>query len=106
LVDEIYDTVNKREKAIRVISVAKSAIKNNVSEHLHKIKVPSLLVWGIQDQITPLFVAKEFEKGIPNAQLQLLDETGHAPMMEKPEMFNKLLSQFLKDLKKKEPVLN
>ena len=46
LVDEVYETVNNRLKAIKIIALAKSAIRNNLGEELNQIKQPTLLVWG------------------------------------------------------------
>ncbi len=99
LVDEIYDIVNDRNKAIRVIAIAKSAIRHNIGERLHLIKRPALLVWGKQDTITPAFVGEKFNELLPKSRLFLLDQCGHAPMMEHPEEFNKLLYQFLLDIR-------
>src|SRR5688500_11735730 len=98
LVDEVYDIVNDRNKAIRVIAIAKSAMRHNISDRLEKIKRPVLLVWGMQDSITPAFVGEKFKELLPNATLHLLDRCGHAPMMEHPEAFNGLLNEFLLDI--------
>src|ERR1700710_999814 len=94
LVDEVYDIVNSRIKVIKIIALAKSAIRNNLGEELNQIKQPTLLVWGNNDTITPPFVAREFNKLIPNSELYFIDKCGHAPMMEVPEEFNKVLSAF------------
>lgn len=99
LVDEVYDIVNDRNKAIRVIAIAKSALRHNIAERLHLIKKPALLVWGKQDTITPAFVGEKFHELLPASQLHMLDKCGHAPMMEHPEEFNRLLYQFLIDIK-------
>jgi len=98
LVDEVYGIVNSRMKAIKIIALAKSAIRNNLGEELNGIKQPTLLVWGNNDSITPPFVAKEFNKLIPNSELHFIDKCGHAPMMEVPEEFNAILHKFLKKL--------
>jgi pimeloyl-ACP methyl ester carboxylesterase len=98
LVDEVYGIVNSRMKAIKIIALAKSAIRNNLGEELNGIKQPTLLVWGNNDSITPPFVAKEFHKLIPNSELHFIDKCGHAPMMEVPDEFNAILHKFLKKL--------
>ena len=98
LVDEVYSIVNNRLKAIKIIALAKSAIRNNLGEGLSDIKLPTLLVWGSNDNITPPFVAKEFNKLIPNSELYFVDNCGHAPMMEVPDEFNAILHKFLKKL--------
>jgi 2-hydroxy-6-oxonona-2,4-dienedioate hydrolase len=98
LVDEVYDIVNSRIKVIKIIALAKSAIRNNLGEELSHIKQPTLLVWGNNDTITPPFVGKEFNKLIPNSELHFIDKCGHAPMMEVPEEFNAILHKFLTKL--------
>ena len=98
LVDNIFDIVNDRNKAIRIVTTAKSAIRHNLRGQLDQIKAPTLLIWGKQDKVTPPFVGEEFNKRIKNSQLVLIDKCGHAPMMEVPGEFNDALENFLKEL--------
>jgi 2-hydroxy-6-oxonona-2,4-dienedioate hydrolase len=98
LVDEVYSITNNRLKVIKIIALAKSAIRNNLGEELNQIKQPTLLVWGNNDTITPPFVAREFNRLIPNSELCFIDKCGHAPMMEVPDEFNAILHKFLKKL--------
>lgn len=98
LVDEVFGIVNDRNKAIRVIATAKSAVRHNLGDKLHKIKAPTLLIWGKQDAVTPPFVAEKFNELIPDSRLHFLDHCGHAPMMEKPEEFNAILAAFLTEV--------
>ena len=98
LVNEVFEITRNRLKVIKIIALAKSAIRNNLGEELSNITQPTLLVWGNNDTITPPFVAREFNKLIPNSELHLIDKCGHAPMMEQPEEFNQILHKFLKKL--------
>lgn len=98
LVDEVFGIVNDRNKAIRVVATAKSAVRHNLGDKLHGIKAPTLLIWGKQDNVTPPFVGEKFHELIENSRLFFLDQCGHAPMMEKPEEFNNLLEQFLAEV--------
>jgi 2-hydroxy-6-oxonona-2,4-dienedioate hydrolase len=102
LVDEIYSIVNNRLKAIKIISLAKSAIRNNLGKELNNIKNPTLLIWGRNDTITPPFVGEEFKKLIPGSELHFIDKCGHAPMMEVPGAFNEILAGFLEKLAAKQ----
>lgn len=95
LVDEVYDIVNDRRKAISTLYLAKSAVRHNLREELQNITCPSLLIWGNQDRITPPFVGEEFDKLLPDSKLHFLEKCGHAPMMELPEQFNTLVEKFL-----------
>ena len=98
LVDEVYEIINNRIKAIKIIALAKSAIRNNLGEELNQIKQPTLLIWGNNDSITPPFVGREFQRLIPHSELHFIDKCGHAPMMEVPAEFNEILHQFLNKL--------
>lgn len=99
LVDEVYATLNNRSRVIRVIATAKSAVRHNLADKLHNIKTPTLLIWGKQDSVTPPFVAEKFHELIENSKLAFVDECGHAPMMERPDIFNTHLEIFLNELK-------
>ena len=98
LVNEVFEITNNRMKVIKIIALAKSAIRNNLGEELNHIKQPTLLIWGNNDTITPPFVGKEFNKLLPNSELHFIDKCGHAPMMEVPEEFNAILHKFLTKL--------
>ncbi len=98
LVDEVFEITNNRIKVIKIIALAKSAIRNNLGEELNQIKQPTLLIWGNNDIITPPFVGQEFQKLIPNSELHYIDKCGHAPMMEVPDEFNRILEAFLQKL--------
>jgi 2-hydroxy-6-oxonona-2,4-dienedioate hydrolase len=99
LVNEVFEITNNRLKVIKIIALAKSAIRNNLGEELSQIKQPTCLIWGNDDTITPPFVGKEFNRLIPNSELYFVDKCGHAPMMEVPGEFNSLLDRFLNKLK-------
>lgn len=99
LVNECFEITNNRIKVIKIIALAKSAIRNNLGDEISRINQPTCLIWGNNDTITPPFVAKEFNKLIPNSELHFIDKCGHAPMMEVPGEFNRILSEFLAKLK-------
>src|SRR5690606_31139416 len=98
LVNEVFEITNNRLKVIKIIALAKSAIRNNLGEEISRISQPTCLIWGNNDTITPPFVAREFHKLIPNSELHFVDNCGHAPMMEVPEEFNQILHKFLTKL--------
>lgn len=94
-VDEVFETTTSIPKCMAIVGIAKSAQRNNLSEELHKITVPTLLVWGLNDTITPPMVAHDFNRLIPNSTLRFIDHCCHAPMMEQPQKFNAILEEFL-----------
>lgn len=95
LVDEVYEIVNDRHRALRLIRMARSAQKETVTERLAAVRVPTLLVWGRNDVITPPDVALQFQARMSAAELHFIPECGHAPMIEHPEAFNRLTRDFL-----------
>lgn len=101
LVDEVFSIVNDRGKGIKTVMLARSAIKHNMEKELHKIQVPTCLIWGKQDTVTPPEVAIEMDRLIPNSELFWLDQCGHAAMMEKPDEFNEILYSWLKKIENK-----
>ncbi len=95
LVDEVFHIINNRLKALKIIALARSAIKHNLGDELQEIKIPVCLIWGKNDTITPPMVAEEFHKLLPTSELHWIDKCGHAPMMEVPAEFNTILTTFL-----------
>jgi|SRR5215217_2446059 len=95
LVDEVFSIVNNRLKAIKIIHLAKSAIRHNLGDELRDLKMPCCLIWGKNDTITPPMVAEEFRGLLPNSELHWIDKCGHAAMMEVPGEFNTILADFL-----------
>ncbi|MFD2873929.1 alpha/beta fold hydrolase [Mucilaginibacter ximonensis] len=98
LVDEVYKVVNDRHSVIRLLAMAKSAIRHNMKNDLHKIHMPVSLIWGKNDKITPPEVADEFHQLLPDSELHWIDKCGHAAMMEHPQEFNRLLKGFLEKI--------
>lgn len=97
VVDEVYASVNDRHRVIKTLAIAKSAIRHNMAKDLPNLDVPSCIIWGKQDNVTPPQVAEDFAKLLPDANLYWIDKCGHAPMMEHPEEFNKILEGWLKE---------
>ena len=96
LVDEVFESVNNREKVIKTLALAKSAIRHNMAEDLPKMNNKTAIIWGKNDFVTPPNVAEDFNSLLPNSELFWIDKCGHAPMMEHPNIFNKILINWLK----------
>ena len=97
IVDEVFASVNNREKLIRTLSLAKSAIRHNMADDLPNMTTKTLIIWGKQDTVTPPNVAEDFNSLLPNSDLLWIDKCGHAPMMEHPNNFNELMEKWLSD---------
>lgn len=96
LIDEVFDITNSIRKGLNIVAVAKSAQRQNLANEISAIKQPVLLVWGLNDTITPPSVGHEFNRLLPNSELRFIDKCGHAPMMEHPIKFNEYVDDFLK----------
>lgn len=99
IIDDVYSVVNDRSKLIRTLSIAKSAIRHNMSKDLPTMKTPTCIIWGKQDEVTPPQVAKDFDKLLPDSELFWIDKCGHAAMMEHPDQFNEILYAWLEKRK-------
>jgi pimeloyl-ACP methyl ester carboxylesterase len=84
---------------VQVLRVARAAKRHNLEERLGDVRVPALIVWGKEDRITPPEVAERFHAGIPGSQLVYLPNCGHAPMLERPEAFDAVVSEWLSELR-------
>ena len=94
-VQELFEILKSIPKTLRIVAIAKSAQRNNMANDIVNIKAPTLLIWGLNDTITPPAVAHEFNKLIPNSTLKFIDKCCHAPMMERPEEYNVILENYL-----------
>ncbi len=97
-INEVFETTKSIPKCLNIVAIAKSAQRHNMARELPQIKIPTLLIWGLNDTITPPLVAHDFHRLIPNSTLRFIDKCCHAPMMEQPEKFNTILDDFLTKL--------
>ena len=95
LVDEVYGMLSDRGYRRFLLRVAKATRDRSMKEELARVTVPTWIIWGRNDTITPPFVAEQFCSGIRNARLTYIDECGHAPPIEQPKEFARLLHDFL-----------
>ncbi len=95
LVESLYKLANDRARALRIVRIARSSITECLTDRLESIDVPTALIWGTDDQITPPDVAITFKSSMPCAELHFIERCGHAPMMERPDIFNELSLDFL-----------
>jgi len=95
IVDEVYETVNNRNKLIKTLAIAKSAIRHNMAKDLPNMDRPTCIIWGKNDSVTPPEVAEEFNDLLPDSELHWIDKCGHAAMMEHPDEFNQIMNAWL-----------
>jgi pimeloyl-ACP methyl ester carboxylesterase len=80
--------------------VARAAIesinKSDTRSLLSRIAVPTLVIVGEHDTITPRTESYKLNEGIPDSNLVVIDNAGHFPMLEQPRQFNRVIRGFLK----------
>ncbi len=99
---EVVELLSKRGSAMNIIQAARSAKFDNMQGCLGKIDSPTLLLWGREDEVTPMAVAQTFEDLMPNATLHSVSACGHAPMIEQPAWFAERVEAFLEALDRKQ----
>jgi pimeloyl-ACP methyl ester carboxylesterase len=70
-------------------------VAHRISERLPQIACPTFVVWGQDDRVIPVRDARRFAELIPDVRVELLPDTGHVAMLERPARFNALLEAFL-----------
>jgi pimeloyl-ACP methyl ester carboxylesterase len=98
LIDETHAILLDGRRFLSLVRLAQSAKQENLVDVLPALTIPTLLLWGAEDRITPPETARDFEKLLPRTRLLFLAASGHAPMVENPRMFAFHLSAFLRDL--------
>lgn len=69
--------------------------ENGFAKRLGEITRPTLILWGTKDKIFPPAVGDALRAAIPGSHLNFIEETGHIPMWERPDLVNPLLERFL-----------
>jgi proline iminopeptidase len=75
----------------------KEAATMDLRQNLKKIKAPTLVIVGRHDFITNAPMAEEMVKHIPNARLEVFEDSGHFALVEEPEKFHQVVRQFVKN---------
>ena len=66
-------------------------------KRIHRVKAPTLVVWGAQDRLVPPSYAAEFARCIPGARARAVEHAGHAPHLARPEVVARMLREFPAD---------
>jgi len=97
LVNSVYQTMNTSINGLHVKYFAQSSQETEVSHILRFLKHRVLLLWGLQDKITPPEVALQFHDLLPHGTVRFIDECGHLPMVERPEQYTNHVISFLQE---------
>src|SRR5437763_2295298 len=92
---EVVETMARVEPAAYRVGAAAVWLADQ-RERVHQIRVPTLVVCGAEDRITPPALSTSLTKLIPGAQCELIERAGHLPNMERADAFNTLVGAFIR----------
>jgi pimeloyl-ACP methyl ester carboxylesterase len=97
-VDRAFTELSDRGNARAMVKLSRTARRNHLGDQIGRIKVPTLLIWGRQDVVTPPEACEELKAKIKDSRVVWFDQCGHAPMLECPDQFGEALCEFMADL--------
>jgi len=77
------------------LEIVSEKSRYSLHQNMDKIKVPTQIIWGKQDQVLDVSGADMLAKSIANCQVELLENCGHSVVMERPRKTAKLIVDFL-----------
>ena len=92
---ELEDVTLKNRTTVAKLAWQPRGHDPHLTKWLHRIDVPTLLIWGDHDRAFPKEYALAYQKAIPGAKLVIIPECGHVPQIEKPDAFVAALEGFL-----------
>ncbi len=95
-----YDKTDYAQiESLELKETFKNVISEDLSPYFSLIKMPTLVIWGENDAVTPLTEGKLIAKFIPGAKLEIIKNTGHFVFLEKPKEFIKLIKEFCLEIR-------
>jgi pimeloyl-ACP methyl ester carboxylesterase len=71
-------------------------VNSDLAKWLHRVNIPTLLIWGEDDGLVPPRFGEAYQHYIPNASLVVIPKAGHAPFEEQPDAFLTAFDDFLR----------
>jgi pimeloyl-ACP methyl ester carboxylesterase len=99
-IERAFKELSSRTGARAMVRLSRSARRNHLGAKLGQIKMPTLLIWGREDIVTPPEAAEGFRASIPGSRIVWFDRCGHAPMIESPDQFADTLVGFIPEVKR------
>lgn len=101
-VDRAFRELSHRHCARAMVKLSRTGRRNNLGALIDKVSVPTLVIWGREDVVTPPEAAHELMAKLRDARIVWFDKCGHAPMIEKPEEFARAVLRFADELDARE----
>jgi 3-oxoadipate enol-lactonase len=76
-------------------AACRAIVAGDVTPLLGRVRCPTLILLGSQEQVAPLPAARALKAGIPHAQMRVLPDAGHLPFLEQPAAFNAAILEFV-----------
>lgn len=101
--DRLRRTLRNRE-AVSLFGWSPYLNDPKLQRRLHRIRIPTLVVWGADDGLIPTKYGIEYAQAIANAQLETIDACGHRICIDQPEQLVRLIDQFSSNTRTTEEV--
>lgn len=101
--DRAFRELSDRGGARAMVKLSRSARRDHLGDRMRHIHVPTLLIWGRQDIVTPPEAAEGFKTLIPSSRLVWFERCGHVPMIECPDHFASVVHEFISELEAAKP---
>ena len=96
--DRAFGLLSDRRKVRAFVRLCRSSRMDGLAEKLACLTMPTLLIWGRNDVVTPPEAAAGFARAIPHARIRWIDRCGHAPMIEHPVELAEAIGSFAESL--------
>jgi pimeloyl-ACP methyl ester carboxylesterase len=96
----VKDSTNRLGDWLKVLSVDPDTSLSGKLSNFSKLSMPTMIIWGDNDTITPLWQGQKLMQAIPKSAMRVLNGLGHIPQIEDPTEFNEALLPFLEQVKR------
>lgn len=103
LQENLKEEILKNRQEDVLMTLGALASRRDSTSLLHRIEVPTLVVVGDDDRITPVDVNRTLAENLPHAEFRMIPHAGHLPNLEQPDIFNYCLQDFFYRLKQHVP---
>lgn len=98
VVESLRNVVHANSKQTLTAGLTALAERSETCSSLDAIRVPTLIICGREDEVTPLAQSEYMHAHIEGSLLKIIDNAGHVSNLEHPDEFNKYLQDFLNSL--------
>lgn len=82
-----------------IVGALRQIFASDLSADLSRIRAPTLIIWGEYDSVIPLLIGEKLGQLLSHAAFVVIEGAGHNPMWDRPEQFNRVVTDFLEGTK-------